>query len=67
VPPEREPTFAEALLWQASKELWPSLSRIVAISQPGVHHLLVVDAAGQLRGIITPSDLAPRMPEGSVG
>src|SRR4051794_26026054 len=27
----------------------------------GVHHLLVVDAAGQLRGIITSSDLAPHL------
>ena len=33
----------------------------------GVHHLLVIDAAGQLQGIITSSDLAPRVPEGSVG
>jgi CBS domain-containing protein len=32
-----------------------------------VHHLLVIDAAGQLQGIITSSDLAPRVPEGSVG
>jgi CBS domain-containing protein len=33
----------------------------------GVHHLLVIDAAGQLQGIITSSDLAPLMPERSVG
>jgi CBS domain-containing protein len=33
----------------------------------GVHHLLVIDAAGQLQGLITLSDLAPLVPEGSVG
>ena len=33
----------------------------------GVHHLLVIDAAGQLQGIITSSDLAPLVPERSVG
>jgi len=32
-----------------------------------VHHLLVVDATGQLRGIITSSDLAPHLSEPMVG
>ena len=32
----------------------------------GVHHLLVVDAAGQLQGIITSSDLAPFIPVGTL-
>jgi CBS domain-containing protein len=33
----------------------------------GVHRLLVVDAAGQLQGIIAWSDLAPHMSERSLG
>ncbi len=33
------------------------------LGEHGVHHLLVVDAAGQLLGIITSSDLAPSMPQ----
>jgi CBS domain-containing protein len=37
------------------------------LGEHGVHHLLVIDAAGQLQGIITSSDLAPLVPEGSVG
>ena len=31
----------------------------------GARYLLVVDAAGQLQGIITSSDFAPSMPEGT--
>jgi CBS domain-containing protein len=33
----------------------------------GVHRLLVVDAAGQLHGIVSRGDLAPRVPQGSGG
>jgi CBS domain-containing protein len=33
----------------------------------GVHRLLVVDAAGQLQGIVALSDLAPHVSEGSLG
>ena len=33
---------------------------------PGVHHLVVIDAAGQIRGIITASDLAPFLPAGAL-
>ena len=32
-----------------------------------VHRLLVVDASGQLRGIISRTDLAPHVPKGSAG
>ncbi len=35
--------------------------------QQGVHRLLVVDAAGQLQGILAWSDLAPYIPEASLG
>ncbi len=35
--------------------------------QQGIHRLLVVDAAGQLQGIIAWSDLAPYIPEASLG
>jgi len=33
------------------------------LGEHGVHHLLVIDAAGQLQGIITSSDLTPVVPE----
>jgi CBS domain-containing protein len=35
--------------------------------QYGVHRLLVVDAGGQLQGIIALSDLAPHVSDGSLG
>ncbi len=36
-------------------------------SRHGVHHLLVVDAVGQLQGIIAWSDLAPHVSDASLG
>lgn len=45
-----------------------SLEEVGAIfSQQGVHRLLVVDAAGQLQGIVAWSDLAPHISEASLG
>jgi CBS domain-containing protein len=45
-----------------------SLEEVGAIfSRQGVHRLLVVDAAGQLQGIIAWSDLAPHVSEASIG
>jgi CBS domain-containing protein len=35
-------------------------------SEDGTHYLLVVDDAGQLQGIITSSDLAPFLAEGTL-
>jgi len=39
----------------------------VLFGQEGLHRLLVVDAAGQLQGIIAWSDLAPHVSEASLG
>ena len=39
----------------------------VIFSRHGVHRLLVIDAAGQLQGIIAWSDLAPHVSEASLG
>jgi CBS domain-containing protein len=36
-------------------------------SRHGIHRLLVVDAAGQLRGIVAWSDLAPHVSDASLG
>ncbi len=36
-------------------------------NQHGVHRLLLVDAGGQLQGIVAWSDLAPHVSEASVG
>jgi CBS-domain-containing membrane protein len=45
-----------------------SLEEVAAMfSQHGVHRLLVVDAAGQLQGIVAWSDLAPHVSEASLG
>jgi CBS domain-containing protein len=45
-----------------------SLEEVAALfRQHGIHRLLVVDAAGQLRGIIAWSDLAPHVSEASLG
>lgn len=45
-----------------------SLEEVAALfGQQGVHRLLVVDAAGQLQGIIAWSDLAPHVSEASLG
>ncbi len=45
-----------------------SLEEVGALfGQHGVHRLLVVDADGQLRGIIAWSDLAPHVSEASLG
>ena len=35
--------------------------------QHGIHRLLVVDAAGQLLGIVAMADLAPHISEASIG
>ena len=45
-----------------------SLEEVGALfGQEGLHRLLVVDAAGQLQGIIAWSDLAPHVSEASLG
>jgi CBS-domain-containing membrane protein len=45
-----------------------SLEEVAAMfSQHGVHRLLVVDAAGQLQGIVAWSDLAPHVSEARLG
>jgi CBS-domain-containing membrane protein len=45
-----------------------SLEEVGAMfGQHGVHRLLVVDAAGQLQGIVALSDLAPHVSERSLG
>jgi CBS domain-containing protein len=45
-----------------------SLEEVGAMfGQHSVHRLLVVDAAGQLQGIVALSDLAPHVSEGSLG
>jgi len=45
-----------------------SLEEVAALfGQHGVHRLLVVDAAGQLQGIIAGADLAPHVSEASLG
>jgi CBS-domain-containing membrane protein len=45
-----------------------SLEEVAAMfGQHGVHRLLVVDAAGQLQGIVAWSDLAPHVSEASLG
>ena len=44
------------------------LEEVAALfSRHGVHRLLVIDAAGQLQGIIAWSDLAPHVSEASLG
>jgi CBS domain-containing protein len=45
-----------------------SLEEAAALfGQEGIHRLLVIDADGQLRGIIAWSDLAPHISEASLG
>jgi CBS domain-containing protein len=45
-----------------------SLEEVGAMfGQHSVHRLLVVDAAGQLQGIVALSDLAPHISDGSLG
>jgi CBS domain-containing protein len=45
-----------------------SLEEVGALfGQEGLHRILVVDAAGQLQGIIAWSDLAPHVSEASLG
>ena len=45
-----------------------SLEEVGALfGQQGIHRLLVIDADGQLRGIIAWSDLAPHISEASLG
>jgi CBS domain-containing protein len=45
-----------------------SLEEVAALfRRHGIHRLLVVDAAGQLQGIIAWSDLAPHVSEASLG
>jgi CBS domain-containing protein len=45
-----------------------SLEEVGALfGQQGIHRLLVVDAAGRIQGIIAWSDLAPYIPEASLG
>jgi CBS domain-containing protein len=45
-----------------------SLEEVGALfRQHGIHRLLVVDAAGQLQGIVAWSDLAPHVSEASLG
>jgi CBS domain-containing protein len=45
-----------------------SLEEVSALfGQHGIHRLLVVDAAGQLLGIVTLADLAPHISEASIG
>ena len=45
-----------------------SLEEVAALfGQEGIHRLLVIDADGQLRGIIAWSDLAPHISEASLG
>ncbi|MHB1559342.1 MAG: CBS domain-containing protein [Isosphaeraceae bacterium] len=45
-----------------------SLEEVGALfSQHAIHRLLVVDAAGQLQGIVAMSDLAPHVSEASLG
>lgn len=45
-----------------------SLEEVAALfGQQGIHRLLVVDAAGQLQGIVAWSDLAPHVSEASLG
>jgi CBS domain-containing protein len=39
----------------------------IMFGRNGVYRLLVVDAAGQLQGIVAVSDLAPHVSEGSLG
>jgi CBS domain-containing protein len=45
-----------------------SLEEVAALfGQEGIHRLLVIDADGQLQGIIAWSDLAPHISEASLG